>query len=642
MKKMLLIRSLISFRKNDFISKILYEFYPHMPTYIRKIVFIISLIILAISTNAQSSYLQVFPLGLNVQNEKLGFYSNLFEYHNNLFYVSTLNTTLAKDIQLDFFNAGLSLPFVSKENFGLLKMDGGFGLSHFWKDFMSVDYNVTQPHFSNIPARIYLNYNSKSNVINLSLGYQKTLYFFDNEFTSLSSNTDYYKSTYDGFFIRLTLNWYPIFDNDGYSNSYNYNGTFWNKINLSKPKRDISPKQSVPKTELTKEPLLEISEVSLSDENGNKTIESNEKIELKVKIANKGNKDAENVIIQLEELSDSKGLIFEKSNYQEIIKINSSKTANIKIRSDDNLETHLITFRIIVYEGVKKFNSFEISIPAQKTAVNKIQLGTVSDIDVDIPVVNGNNDRTFALVVGNEDYSSRQPNLTKESNVPFAINDAKIFAEYLEKTLCIPKKNISLMFNSTTSEIFQGLNKLRLISNVTEGQAKLIFYYAGHGLPDEKTKVQYLIPVDVSGTNIEYGIRLDSVVKILTTFPNQQVTLILDACFSGGARNQSLLSSRGIKITPKETNLKNKTVLFASSTGSENSNAFPEQNHGMFTYFLLKKIKETKGNISYKELIDYITKQVQLNSVLINNSLQTPTVQFSFDLNDKWDKLNLK
>ena len=34
--------------------------------------------------------------------------------------------------------------------------------------------------------------------------------------------------------------------------------------------------------------------------------------------------------------------------------------------------------------------------------------------------------------------------------------------------------------------------------------SELLFYYAGHGFPDEKTKIPYLIPVDVNSNNLQY------------------------------------------------------------------------------------------------------------------------------------------
>jgi hypothetical protein len=60
------------------------------------------------------------------------------------------------------------------------------------------------------------------------------------------------------------------------------------------------------------------------------------------------------------------------------------------------------------------------------------------------------------------------------------------------------------------------------------------------------------------------------------------------------------------------------------------------------TAFLLKKLQETSGNVTYAELSDYVTKQVKRQSVVINDKRQTPTVIPSAALVNKWENLKLK
>lgn len=193
----------------------------------------------------------------------------------------------------------------------------------------------------------------------------------------------------------------------------------------------------------------------------------------------------------------------------------------------------------------------------------------ISDVDKDIPSSNIEHQYRFALIIGNEDYSTYQTDLTNEINVDFAEKDAKIFKEYTNKTLGVPESNITLLTNATAGQMRQALAKLNKLAEVSGGQAEIIFYYAGHGLPDEVTKEAYLIPVDVSGTNVQYGIKLTDVYKTLTEHPAKRSTVILDACFSGGARNQGLLAARGVKIKPKKEELKGKLVVFSASSGDQ-------------------------------------------------------------------------
>ncbi len=251
----------------------------------------------------------------------------------------------------------------------------------------------------------------------------------------------------------------------------------------------------------------------------------------------------------------------------------------------------------------------------------------VEDIDRDIPQTKKTKPDTYVLAIGNEDYSTYQIGLEKEANVPFAVRDAEIFSAYCEKTLGVPHVNIISLKNATLGQMGQGIAKLEKLAEIRKGAAELIFYYAGHGLPDEETKESYLIPVDINGSNLTVGVSLNDLYKRLGKYPTKRVTVFLDACFSGGSRNGQLVSLRGVHIKPKEESVATNMVVFASSSGTESSAAYKEKEHGMFTYFILKKWMESKGDLSYKEMSDYLEQQVLKQSVLINNKEQTPQVK---------------
>jgi len=271
----------------------------------------------------------------------------------------------------------------------------------------------------------------------------------------------------------------------------------------------------------------------------------------------------------------------------------------------------------------------------QKIDIKDISL--IAETDKNIPETGVKNEDRYALIIGNEDYKNSQPDLNSEINVLFAENDAKTLKEYSVKTLGVPEENITLLINATAGKMKQYLAKINLIAKNSNGKAELIFYYAGHGLPDENTKEPYLIPVDVSGSNFkEGGIKLAEVYTKLTEYPTKKVTVFIDACFSGGARNQGLLSTRSIKMKPKESILTGNIVVFSASNGEQSSLPYTDKQHGMFTYFLLKKIQDTKGEISLKDLFDSINEKVSLQSVNINNKEQTPVVNSGTDSWGNW------
>ena len=286
------------------------------------------------------------------------------------------------------------------------------------------------------------------------------------------------------------------------------------------------------------------------------------------------------------------------------------------------------------------FSDIEIDLPKTQVSsnpvrkTNKISVGK-SDVDMDIPLNNKKNPHRYALIIGNEDYSSYQTDLSSEVNVDYAINDAKVFSEYCEKTLGVDSRHLKLLTNATYGQMKQAIAWVQNLSNIEGGNAEIIFYYSGHGLPNEVTKEGYLMPVDVSGNNVSNGISLKYLYQELNKYPAKEITVVLDACFSGGARNEGLIAMKGVKINPKEEVFKGNMVVFASSSGSESSAVYREKQHGYLTYFLLKKIQETKGYVNYKDLSDYLDYQVRKETALIGK-VQTPKVNVSPSVKEQW------
>lgn len=260
----------------------------------------------------------------------------------------------------------------------------------------------------------------------------------------------------------------------------------------------------------------------------------------------------------------------------------------------------------------------------------------VSDVDMNIPEGPSKNLNRYALIFGNEDYSSYQTGLESESNVEFAESDARIFKDYAIKVLGIPDDNIVFEVNANAVTMHRALNKMNLLIKNANGNADVFFFYAGHGYPDEVTKEPHIMPVDVSAKDLQFALKLKDVYTKLTEYPSKRITVFLDACFSGGARNQGLLSARAVKVKPKEEQLQGKLIVYAASSDEQSSLPYKEKGHGMFTYFILKKLQESKGKLTYGELSDYVKEQVSLKSVMVNDKEQNPQTNISPAVGDEW------
>ena len=259
-----------------------------------------------------------------------------------------------------------------------------------------------------------------------------------------------------------------------------------------------------------------------------------------------------------------------------------------------------------------------------------------SDVDKDIPVGKQSNENTFAFIIANENYP--------DAPVPYALNDGRIFKEYCNKTLGIPEKNISLYEDATFGNIITAMEKMKDLADAFDGEASVILYYAGHGFPDEKQSTAYLLPIDGNASDITTtGYSLAKLYKDLALLKLKSSVVFLDACFSGAKREDNMLaSSRGVAIKVKEEAPTGNMVVFSAAQGDETAHQMEEKGHGLFTYYLLKELQQTNGDVTLGALAEYVTKQVKRQSVVINNKKQTPTVVPSESLLNSWRDKKLK
>jgi len=290
------------------------------------------------------------------------------------------------------------------------------------------------------------------------------------------------------------------------------------------------------------------------------------------------------------------------------------------------------------------YNFAPIEIEAPKTSEPKgkqtisntnISIGK-SDVATNIPTTSNKNDKTLALIIANEDYNYVSP-------VMYAKNDGEIFRQYCIKTLGLLEENVTYIPNATLGVMRREIKQITELAETYNGEANIIFYYAGHGFPDEKDKTAYLIPVDGNGNDKESGYKVERLYKQFGETSAKTVTVFLYACFSGTQRNGGMLvEARGIAIKPKETAPLGNTIVFSAADGDETAHPYTEKEHGMFTYFLLKKLQETKGDVTLGELNTYITENVRQTSQRINRKKQTPTVTTSISFSDNWKVMKLK
>jgi hypothetical protein len=254
------------------------------------------------------------------------------------------------------------------------------------------------------------------------------------------------------------------------------------------------------------------------------------------------------------------------------------------------------------------------------------QSSVKSDIDELPPIKSKLNRNAYAIVIGIENYRQKLP------NADFAVGDAKLVSEYLSKVMGYPEENIVTLTNEhATKSDFEKYFEKWLSNNAEKGSIVFI-YYSGHGAPNTKTGDAYLVPYDGDPSFIEQtGYPLRKLYESLIKLQAKEIIVALDSCFSGaGGRSVIAKGARPLVMNLQHNMvlLKNMTVLSASS-GDQTSSTYDEKGHGLFTYFMLKGIKnedviKPDGSIKMDDLFGYIKPQVERIARKQYNNEQTP------------------
>jgi hypothetical protein len=267
-----------------------------------------------------------------------------------------------------------------------------------------------------------------------------------------------------------------------------------------------------------------------------------------------------------------------------------------------------------------------------KTGQTSLSISKSPDVDRKIPSTGIENKYGIAVIIGNREYKSRDV-----PRVDFAISDARIVKEYVVKALGYREGNIIYLENATQAQLratfgIESDHKGKLFSYLRPDKSDVFIYYSGHGAPDIKTKTGYFVPVDCDPSTVRFnGYSLKTFYDNLAKLPAKSITVVMDACFSGGSEKGMILKS----ASPVFIQVKNPLVtrenacVFTSSTGEEISSWYPAKKHGLFTYYFIKGLQgeadiNNDGRITADELKGFLSEEVSYMARRLHMREQNP------------------
>jgi hypothetical protein len=216
-----------------------------------------------------------------------------------------------------------------------------------------------------------------------------------------------------------------------------------------------------------------------------------------------------------------------------------------------------------------------------------------------------------AIIIGIADYKS----LPKAD---FANDDARVFYDYAIRALGIKPENIKLLVDTDADEVAILKAFRTWLPSKVRSSTEVYVYYSGHGYPAESGTGLYLLPQRADREFIaRTSIQLQEINADLQAAKPKSVTIFMDACYSGQARNGETLVASARPIVPK-VNKKlfpdNFTVITASQADQWSSSS-PELKHGIFSYYLMKGMEgeadaNKDGRITLGEMQAYLVENV--------------------------------
>jgi hypothetical protein len=381
-------------------------------------------------------------------------------------------------------------------------------------------------------------------------------------------------------------------------------------------------------------PLLKVSRMEIRDPDGRRVISKGKEATVTLSISNEGPGAARGVRVILESTSESVRLFSEGEAVLGVMAPGEVKKAEFTLAVTQRYKgDKVLPVRFFVREERDRYSLKPDIRLALNEEAPELRMVTMEEKEIPAPriTVEENIDNLPPLdkgrkVIGPQDVAV-VIGIERYQNVPrseFSYNDAKAVKSYLI-SLGFAERNIEYLTDERATRA--GIKKTLetwLPNRVNKG-SRVFVYFSGHGAPEPASGESYLVPYDGDPNYlVDTGYPLKSMYDKLGTLPASEVTVVIDACFSGaGGRSVLARGARPLVMMTEGIALPANVAVLSSTQGSQISTFFPAKEHGLFTYYFLRALREGKGSVV--EILEYVRPQVE-DEAKRQNVTQTPTL----------------
>ncbi|MFN8665849.1 MAG: caspase family protein [Gemmatimonadaceae bacterium] len=272
-------------------------------------------------------------------------------------------------------------------------------------------------------------------------------------------------------------------------------------------------------------------------------------------------------------------------------------------------------------------------VAARDSSGSAAREGTSSAaVDRDLPVAATRRPDAIAVLLGVERYKQLP-------DARFAERDVALMRRYAVEALGV-NDDVEHLYARTGADVTGGeLRKLFgeagwLARRVT-ANTDLVVYWAGHGAPDAARRSPFLLPWDADPAFVgETSFALGDLFDRLARLPARSIVVILDACFTGVARDGQALApgTRPTVLSVEHPALVRRQMgVITAARGVQLAGDLPDARHGLLTYWIARALRgeaDTDSNrtITIAELGRFTERHVQQTAARLNRDQRPLTI----------------